>query len=199
MTHYQQAISRTMSRIILPIGMIVVAVVVFVVFVVPRYDSIKAIRAEDGEYNKALSNARELQAVRDQLLSQYNTMDESNRERLEKLLPENIDNVKLILELDVLATKHGMALRDVQIRESGDETDALVATPIPEEETKEYGVTGLQLSLEGDYDNFISFLENVERSLRIIDIESVSFASQSNTLATNRYQYEVDLTTYWLR
>src|SRR3990167_2861464 len=85
----------------------------------PTYDSVRALEAEIGEYNQALEKAAELQALKQSLLSRYNAFNPSDVDRLHKLLPDHVDNVRLVLDLDTLAGQHGFALQNVVINAPG--------------------------------------------------------------------------------
>ena len=60
----------------------------------------------------------------------------------------------------------------------------------------------IEFTLTGSYDNFVSFLNHLERSARIIDVQSVSFDVNQYELkktSVDRYDYKVIISTYWLR
>jgi len=88
-----------MSRKISSIILITIAIATFFFYVNPSYEDIKVLKMENSEFDEALDKARELQEVRDNLLSKYNSFSSGDIERLGKLLPDNVDNVRLILDL----------------------------------------------------------------------------------------------------
>lgn len=171
--------------------MIIASVAGFVIFIAPRYTSVQDLRAEQKEYDTALANARELQAKREELLAKFNEFDTSDVEDLEKLLPDNIDNVKLIIELDSLASQYGMALQDVSVLDNEPTGEDILI-----EENLPYGTVGIEFSVTGPYNRFVDFIKNVETSLRLIDVKEITF--QTSTLTSN-YQYNVEVQTYWLK
>lgn len=178
-------------RTILSIIMIIASVAGFIVYIAPQYNDIQALRAEQKEYDGALANAKVLQGEREKLLTRFNEFSPEDVENLEKLLPDNIDNVKLIIELDSLAAQYGMALQDVNVAETQAQGDQVLV-----EESLPYGIVDLEFSVSGPYASFVSFIENIETSLRLIDIYDISF--QTPTTTTN-YQYRVKIRTYWLK
>lgn len=181
-----------MLRSVIAIIMILASVVGFVSYVIPTYQGTADARAEEKEFNQALANARRLEEERDALLADFNNIETESLERLETLLPDNIDNVKLIIELDELATTHGLQLQSIDVADSGD------ADPAEEAPLLREGIASVQLdfSLLGPYERFVAFVEDVENSLRLIDIQQIQF--QAATESTN-YQYGLSVQTYWLQ
>jgi hypothetical protein len=48
------------------------------------------------------------------LTQKYSTIDPVNLDKLTKLLPDNVDNIRLILEIEKIASPYGMILKDVK-------------------------------------------------------------------------------------
>ncbi|MFQ5540901.1 MAG: type 4a pilus biogenesis protein PilO [Candidatus Paceibacteria bacterium] len=178
-------------RTALPILFIIIAGGIFFGFIDPAFDRVQALRAEEAKFDQALTRSRELQEVRDQLLSRYNTFSPADIERLERLLPDNVDNVRMVLDFDALASQYGMRLRNIAL--STDEGRA---------ERGQVGASGeayqsvvLSFSVTGSYDAFRSFLEDLEQSLRLVDVSAISFSAAQSGL----YDYSVSVKTYWLK
>lgn len=181
-----------MMHFIAPIFFVIVAIGLFFGYIDPTYQQVKDLRAEELRFDDALERSRELEQVRDQLLAKYNSFPSESLERLQKLLPDNVDNVRLILDLDSIASAYGMRVRDVSIDRSGGQqlpqAGASGATLAP------YNSFNISFSVAGSYEDFLMFLQDLERSLRLVDVVSVSF---ENT-PTGVYDFHVRLRTYWL-
>lgn len=185
-----------MSSIILSIILLLASVGSFFMVIDPTYADIKKLRVENSEYDGALNNSKQIQEYRDKLLDQYNSLTKSDLERLEKVLPSGVDNVRLVMEIDRVAARYGMTLKNVNIDSERDKEEILAAnTKIVGKENKPYGDIGISFNVSGTYESFNPFIKEIEESLRIIDIESISFSTQDR----NSYQYEVKLRTYWLK
>ncbi len=182
-----------MGRFIFSLFTILISVAVFVVIVIPRFNSIKELRSERSELVSAVSSGADLRVRRDELTRQYNAISQDALLKLRSLLPDSIDNVKLILELDALSRTYGLPIQNVRVREIEDETGTQQSAVVAD---SRYGTTRLELTLEGRYDRFRSFLADVEKSLRLIDVESVTFTSSEDETV---YTYIITLRTYWLR
>jgi len=174
-------------KFLLPIILLVASGVIFFGFVDPAYTKITELRAEEKLFNEALDNSAELQKIRDSLRDEYNTFSTSDLDKLKKLLPNNVDNVRLVRDLDGIASQYGMSLYNVniEVQEGGG----------IEPTAKKFGSVNVVFTVRGSYDTFLAFLRDLEKSLRIVDIVSVSFTAAEQDL----YEYKVSLRTYWLK
>lgn len=178
-------------KTLIPILFVLIAGGLFFGFIDPTYNSVKELRAEEAKFDEALNRSKELQQVRDQLLSRYNTFSQADLERLEKLLPDNVDNVRLILDLDSLAVRYGMRLRDVGFQSDNSRAQR---GQVGASDT-DYDSLILSFSVTGSYDTFRAFVESLEQSLRLVDIQSISFSATD----TGVYDYSIAVKTYWLK
>ena len=71
---------------------------------------IKQIKERKQAYDDVLARARDLQAKRDDLRNRYNSITAADKTRLEQLLPDTLDNVRLVLDIDRIASRHGLRL-----------------------------------------------------------------------------------------
>ena len=114
-----------------------------------------------------------------------------------------MDNIRLILEIEKLAKPYGMVLKDVKydtVEEVVDPKGITQALPILADSRKGYGVWNLEFSIEGSYDNFMAFLGDMENNLRLVEVESVSFSSNTGGgPGANVYKYGFKIKTYWLK
>jgi Tfp pilus assembly protein PilO len=179
---------------VFPIIAVVVAGFLFYMYVDPIYAQIKVLRAEEATLNTALSRALELQTTRDQLISRYNTFSPEDLARLDKLLPDHVDNVRLVLDMDSLASQYGMRVRNVAI-EKQEEKKKTTRTQAVGPDERMYESMVLSFTVTGDYSTFRSFLKDLEQSLRLVDVESVGFTASE----TGLYDVTIGLRTYWLK
>ncbi|MFA6273983.1 MAG: hypothetical protein WC662_02375, partial [Candidatus Paceibacterota bacterium] len=103
-----------MLRFILPIILIGIAFAGFFTFTNPLFKDVSSFRKDLVSYNEALTNSKALEAERDKLTQKYNTIDPENLVKLQKFLPDNVDNIRLILEIEKIAAPYGMTLKDVR-------------------------------------------------------------------------------------
>ncbi len=187
----------------MPLVLLGITVAVFFTFTDPVYKGVQALRAEADSYNEALTNSKALETERGKLLNKYNLIGSENLGRLSKLLPENVDNIRLILEIESLASPFGMVLKNVKysaVEESQAEIDPNVVQATGIMGPQDYGIWDLEFTTSGSYDNFQNFLRELERNLRIVDVSSIEFSSSSaNEKTPDIYEYNFQIKTYWLR
>src|SRR3989344_8513442 len=99
-----------------------VASAIFFLYTQPAYDTVQGLSTQIDQYNQALDKAAQLQQLKQTLLSRYNSFNPADLDRLQKALPDHVDNVRLVLDLDSLAGMHGMALQNVVISNPSSET-----------------------------------------------------------------------------
>lgn len=178
-------------KLLTPVIFLIIAAAIFFWYINPAYVQLQATLAEASQLDSALTRSRELQGVRDQLLSRYNTFSPGDLNRLQKLIPDHVDNVRLILDLDSMATRYGMRVKDVTIE--GDKSRAtrgeIGSGDAP------YESLILSFTVSGSYDVFRQYLADLEKSLRLVDVVGLSFKANDNGV----YDFTINVKTYWLK
>ena len=196
-----------MFRYILPIILIGVAIAGFFTFTNPFYENVLIEREQVASYNEALDNSKALEAERDKLTQKYNSFDPENLSKLQKLLPDNVDNIRLILEIEKIASPYGMVLKDVKYDATSKDTPisqtAGTTQAVKNSTGKDYSVWNLEFSIQGTYNNFTNFVKDLENNLRIVDISSIQFSSNAGAgispSLSESYKYNFKIKTYWLK
>lgn len=193
-----------MFKVIFPIIMTVAAIGLFVVFTNPGYKEIGSLRVVQAAYDQALNNSQQLLKVRNDLMVKFNNFSTTDKDRLTKLMPDTVDNIRLIIDMQNIALTHGMTLKDIKYdarAQSNADTAAAARGPATPGQLatnqKDYGTFELEFSVTGSYTNFLSFIGDVEQSLRIVDIESVTF--QAADAGSSSMKYVIRVRTYWLK
>jgi Tfp pilus assembly protein PilO len=205
-----------MTQFILPIFLVLAAVGVFFGFTKKELATTKDLKAQVVEYQKAVDKSAELLKIRDGLLDKRNKIQDTDLSRLSILMPNDVNSTKLVLEIQNLATNtHKLAFEnpkyDPNKKVTGDvkiaapaSTDAASdakttpKTTTPRDATqaqKDYGTFELEFTVIGPYDNFINFISDLEKSLRIVDISQVDITPKEGS----NLKYVVKIQTYWLK
>lgn len=166
------------------------AIVIFVFYTNPQYQNIKHLQTQQSDYTNALAEANTLLGQQKNLDDAYQQISSDSLDRLNKLLPGSIDNIRLIIDINSIANKRGMSIRGIQINKSGGSSNTLGPS------SSKYGTLSMSFSVTASYDTFISFLNDLQQSLRLIDITAISF---SPTDKGDIYDYNVTINTYWLK
>jgi len=180
---------------------------IFFFYTKPAYDTVQIQQAKIAQYDQALDKAAQLQQLKQSLLARYNSFDPKNIDRIQKLLPDHVDNIGLILDLNSLASQHGMSLENVDVTSAGGNAASAVdpssATTIGAD-AQSYDSLTLKFTTHSTYSNFGSFLRDLEASLRIVDLVGLSITRDATATATatangQLYQYQITIRTYWLK
>jgi Tfp pilus assembly protein PilO len=180
-----------------PIILIIISLGVFFGYVDPNYRgtdpenrSVQSLQAEDAQYQQALNDSTKLRKQRDLLSQRKSNFDPEQITRLEKLLPDNVDNIKLVIDIKNIAQNHNLVLKNIKLG------TGIVADPKKlGTDNSKYGTVGLSFSVTASYISFQNFLADLEKSLRLVDITDLSVAGSD----TGLYDFSVSLKTYWLK
>ena len=165
-----------------------------------KYDDIKVRKAEIKEYDNANKSARDLVAKRDDLNNRFNAFTPQEQSRLITFLPDNIDPIRYILEMEGIGKKLGMPIKG-----AGYTSAKIGGTPVLTAGASDvkYGVFNFTFTSEGSYSDLQRMLTEFDRSLRLIDIESIGITpAGGNGLdykALDHYNFQIVLKTYWLK
>lgn len=180
-------------RLILPILLLAAAIGLFALYTNPAYQHIKTLQAQAGAFDAALDNAQALRAERDKLLSKRNTFQTDNLQKLERALPDNVDNIRLIIDINNIAARHNLSLKNVALGSVSDSKNSRSSLAVGSS-GESIGSVDVGFGVTATYDEFLAFLYDLEHSLRIVDVERISFKSG----AGDRYDYALTIRTYWL-
>lgn len=182
-----------MIRVIVFIIVVIGCVAAFLQYINPHYKNIKELRATTASYKQALENAKDLSLAQEELQARYATIDKSDIAAVESVLPDNVDNIRLIIQLNSIALKTGMSsLRDIDYTtNSGNSADDKTGGL--------FGEFRVKFSTTGSYKNFLTFISTLEQNLRLVDISQVTFEVVEDPTKTDNNKYVITLKTYWLK
>lgn len=183
-------------RTLLPILLIILSGGLFVAYTNPAYQQaggIKYLQAQAAQYDAALSQSSELRAARDQLLAKRNTFSADDVRKLERILPDNVDNIRLIIDIQNIAARYGLQVRDVALgATSADVQNQPLGAGAG---SQSVGEVELGFAVEATYSTFLAFLADLEKSVRVADLQNIAFSTGAGDLNT----YSLEIKTYWLR
>lgn len=190
-----------MSRV-LPFVIILLAIGLFFGYVRPTWDGdVASTRAEIESYNSALDAAARFSTKEAALEGERNKFSPDQLARLNAFLPDSVDNIQLILDLNALASHSGMTLSNFTTSNVPNSPDASTGTTPSQNGTGAFTKANapvdyltLAVNATGTYNSFRSFLRGIEGSLRPLDVTTVSVADSD----TGVYTYQMTLKFYWL-
>jgi len=188
---------------ILPIILIASSFAVFFGYVDPNYkgsvdqnstDYSKAgvifLKSELTKYDDILNSSTKIVSQRDVLVAKKNTITEVDKAKLERLLPSNIDNIRLIIEVSKIAEGRNLVAKNISVGDmTKNSTDTIGGN------SDLYGTLSLKFTVNSSYNNFLNLLQDLESNLRLLDITDINFTATESGF----YDFSVSLNTYWLR
>lgn len=186
-----------MLRLFLPILLVGSAIALFVLYTNPTYQKIKGLSLQNKSYSEALDNAKHLIQARNDLLAKRDGFQASDLDKLKHILPDNVDNIRLIIDINNIASGHGLTLSNVtlgNLDKNGDNPADTGATPGSKTGSVDVGFA----VSTNNYDTFMAFLQDLEHSLRLLDVMSLGFSAAQSGGATNAITYTFTVRTYWL-
>jgi len=203
-----------MNRNITATILIILAIGVYFTVTKGVMDEITVVKEVNSKYENAIENAKKLITLRDQVRDDYNNLSAEDRARIEVMLPKRVDNIRLILDLNSVALSHGLSLKGIKASVGDQSSDQMngpstavqeqmgpdgfpvqtasnsAQIPVP---TKEQ--VSVSFGLSASYQQFISFLQSLEASLRILDVTHIGMEATDDGV----YNWNVELNTYWLK
>ncbi len=116
------------------------------------------------------------------------TSDELNR--IATAVPDTTDPLRVIIELNSLASKYGTTIRNIQIVKP---TAKQPSSSLQGEQS--HVTTPITFVISLTYANFLSFLSDIEHDLRITDVSSINFTSKDSGI----YDYTITVNVYSLK
>jgi Tfp pilus assembly protein PilO len=188
-----------MVRTVLGVLGLVIAGGIFFLYTQPTYDTMQTLQSQNAEYDQALTKAAELQQLKQSLLSRYNSFNPSDINKLQSMLPDQVNNIQLILDLDNMASHDGMALQNVVINDPNAGQSSSGAIDSISTGSQKYSSLTMQFTTHGTYDQFKQFLDDMQSSLQVVDLVSLSIAPDTSVQASQpTYTYNMTIRTYWL-
>lgn len=161
-------------------------------FVYPSYQDLNQLLDQKQKQTDSLEMMKNIENRKNELLTEFNKIPEVDKKSIDTVLPNSFNFVKLISQIDVIAAGHGISIDKITSKE----IDSAVGTSIDDAKPqKPYQSAIIGFSFVTSYDSFRNFVDNLEKSLRILDIRTVKLESKKDGL----YSYTVEFETYWLK
>jgi Tfp pilus assembly protein PilO len=186
-----------MSRF-LPLVLLLISIGLFFGYIHPTYtNSIASSKEQIDSYTGALKAAERFTSKEAELTQSRAAIAPESLARLNAFLPDGVDNVQLILDLNALAARSGITLSNFDIKTSLVQAPAVGGTQesqTPLESSNPVDSIDLTMTASGTYNSFRTFLAGIETSLRPLDVISLDIQESK----TGVYMYELTVRIYWL-
>ena len=190
------------SSRVLPVLALMISVGIFFAYINPSWSGpIAATKLAIKNDDDALAAATEYKTREGQLAAAQNSIDPANLARLSILLPDSVNNVGIILDVNTLAARSGLVLSNIDVVANASNstapqnTSASGAPTITSGSINQIGSVDLSLTALGTYTALQTFLTGIEKSARLLDVQSITVTGSD----TGVYNYQMTIRLYWLR
>jgi Tfp pilus assembly protein PilO len=173
------------------LGLIVLALGLGYFLGSPMYADVQTLNTEKAGYDQAIQDLAQITTTMQTLQQKLDSLPAADREKIETLLPEKPDTVKLVSDIDTIAARNGISMTDVSFTAANADSGRSVAGAPP---ARSYQSGAINFSFSSDYAHLRSFILEMESSLRLVDIRSVTATIGEKGVIS----YKVNAETYWL-
>jgi len=169
--------------------LLLISVVIFLLVIYPKQPEIERLEKERNEFEIVRAAGNELKEKKEELISRFSNIPKEEIERLENFLPDTVDNVRLLVDLDAIAKRKRLNITNITI-------DTQEATQKDNNDKSKLGKVSISFSVILDYTEMKELLVELEESLRIVDVRKVEITSSQET---ETFPMKLTIDTYWLR
>ncbi len=171
---------------------IVLALAIAYAFTYPMYNELFAIMDQKQVYEDALATVATIESKKSQLEQAYASIPEASKKEIETLLPKSPSSVALVSQIDTVAAKYGISIDNIISSEVSQSLPGAIADGA---QPNPYQTSIIGFGFISTYENFRKFTDDLEKSLRILDVSSVRITPQTKGL----YNFVIEFETYWFK
>lgn len=177
-----------MRQIVLAVIFILIAVGLFFGLTTGVLDKVNAARAERASLQDVRTRFNDIRKAKNELIDAYNSVSEDNIARINKVAPSSVNEGDLLVAFEKMSKSNGLLLKSIEIKPAvKQDVGVLVVKEDP------YDTVSIMATLDGSYESLKAFLGDLDKSLRIIDITSLSFHVGDNS---STYEYLLEARAY---
>ncbi len=160
----------------------------------PQYAKYQTLSESKAQYQVAADQAKKVREVREKLISSASNISSLEKDRLTRMLPDTVDTVRLTTDITSIASRYGILIKKIDAKpEERANAPLLAASPFATaQKVEHFKALPLAFTLTTSYESFSRFLADLEKSLRIIDITSISVVPNQ----LGQYDFSVAARTY---
>lgn len=176
-----------MTRIFITILLVFGTLVAVSFYAGPEWKKFRNVQKEIDGLGRISVELDEITEERDALIELINTISTEELARINVSLPEGASAANFLVFLERISAENGVVLKSVALASFTEEKrettgqptpGGAVLTPPATRTIKEFPIT---IQVSGTYESFKAFLELLEKNIRLIDVDSLSFSSHGDT------------------
>ena len=179
-----------MFKVLISLFLLAGAGVIFFTESKNYFPEIKVLRKQVYSYNETINTAKKVRISIDKTLGDYNGISQDNVDRINKMVPSGAESMKLVVQIDEMMRKNGLILASI---DSKDVVDKKSASSAQKNGGRTAETVSLSMKAHGSYESFRSFIKELEKSLRLIDVISVKISP----VGQDDYSFSMEAVSYW--
>jgi Tfp pilus assembly protein PilO len=181
---------------------IIISIALLGFYAWPQWQTVSVLQDKNTQLQDAQLKAQELSQLRNNLVTQYNSISREDIEKVGKVVPKQYDPVKLTADINAIAMRYGMVIKNVSFTKNTDISSTGTGAVVDAPPTTPYKVVTVAFSTEGSYKDFTLLLADLEKNLQILDIKNVDITAKSvsvkDKVAPGSLDFKITLDTYWM-
>ncbi len=170
---------------------IIISISVIYAFTMPFIEKMSALSAQEVVYQDKIEKVHQIESRKNALLIEYNKINAQDVKKVETLIPSSLNFVKLAADIDAVASRYGISINNVAVVNNQAPVDSVAASETVD--TRTHNSAAFSFEFTSSYSKFNDFLNDLEKSLRILDIKSIDITTGEEGV----YVYKVTFDTYW--
>lgn len=135
----------------------------------PKWRELSDLKAQAVSYKETLDSMEKMKELRDGLLRQYNSISADEKDKLSKMFASSLNEGELMVMFDDITKASSLTLTDISFQPISEDTNSAL-----------YNAYNINMNITGTYNGFKNFLKNIEKSLLITDINSITLNTDSS-------------------
>ena len=180
-------------RTLTPFLSLIIAILLYFFLIQPQYVDVVMLKGNVEEYDNATAQYQEFTRKLDNKLAKKMDRLVLDNERLDIFIPNSIDSIQLLVDLEAMAGQQKMLFGNVSIDEG--DVDFSNTNSENEQVSAELATSDISFEVVGSYEQFKNFIHDLERSLTVFEIVNIKFVSVENSMFG---QYAVTVRTFAL-
>ncbi len=167
---------------------------IYYFYISPTLAEVKVLSKTKSDYTEVVNKAKEIAKKRDAAILDFNSISSSDIDRLNKILPEKFDPVLFANDMTAMGLAFGLPVKDLHLDTAKTESrDDVVSSSVGQ--GFKTNIVGFKVS--GTYNQFMKFLANLELSLRLVDITSLTIRPSNNAKTVDLpMEFLLEMQTY---
>lgn len=186
-------------RSTIQIALIIISIVIITTYIKPAFQDMQDTQAETKEFQNALEMASSFNSELQRLLDTANSFSTSERRDLERYLPDTVDTIAVMRDIETIVAKNNMILNSVSSeaivnKMAGRVVEVQNIEGVTQSGDSDVAINQFNIGITGTYEQFKLLLQDFERNAYPLEAASVSFTPSEDLL----YIFNLTLETYSL-